>query len=100
MNEETQAPQGAAFTLTVPLDRAGKTATYYLKEMEEDIYLAAKSLMENKKEPEAVRLMVKALCLPGSDSPDLLKNNFIAVNSAASVVLKLVEPLEAELKKN
>lgn len=101
MNEEKKVPEGTVFTVTVPLDRnQTKTATFYLKEMEEAVFLAAKSLQDQNKPGDAVRLIVKELSLPGSDSVELLRNNFIALNSASRPVMELFMPLDADLKKN
>ena len=99
--EEKKAPPGTVFTLIVPLDRSGeKTATFYLKEMDEETHLAAQTFIEQRKEFDATRLVIKAMSLPGSDSVDLLRNNVVAVNSARKAVFEMAKPLDAELKKN
>lgn len=101
--DEVKIPDGTVFTMKVPLDRdRSKFGTFYLREMEEATFLAAKSLLDNKKHFDAVRMILSALCLPGSDSVDLLKgpSGFIGLNSASVLVAELIEPLEGELKKN
>jgi len=99
--EEVKAPQGTAFILTVPLDREGKNkATFFLKEMDEETFMAAKAYTDAKKDFEAVRFMINALSLEGSAPITSLKGNFIAVNSATKKVLEIINPLDAELKKN
>lgn len=102
MNEEKQkVPAGTVFSITVPLDRnKTKFATFHLKEVEESIYLAAKSLQDANKSGDAIRLMIKELSLEGSDQVELLKNNFIALNAASVPVMDMLKPLDAEVKKN
>lgn len=101
MAEETnKVPNGAAFTLTVPLDRnRTKSATFHIKEMEEEVFMAAKALIDNKKDFDAVRMIIKALQV-GGDQVEVLKGNFIAMQAAARLVLELMAPVEGELKKN
>lgn len=95
MSEEKKG----VFTLVVPLDRdKTKVATYQLREMDEQTFNAARALIDNKKDFDAVRLIVKSLYVSG-DSIDYLKE-FVAVNSAAKSVLELIKPIEGELKKN
>ena len=101
--EETdnQVPVGTVMTIKVPLDRSKtQTATFYLKEMTEDVFLASKSLMDVGKQFDAVRLIIKSLSLSGSDQADVLKTNFIAMNSMRNAVIELIEPIDAEVKKN
>lgn len=99
-NAKEGAPAGAAFTLVVPLDRdKSKTATYHLKDMTEDVFVAAKSLMEKGKSFEATRMMIKALQV-GGDDVKLLEGNFVASRSAAELIGELLLPVEGELKKN
>lgn len=103
MDEQTeiQAPQGTVFTLKVPLDRNNeKTATFYLRELDEETYLAFKTLISSNKPFDATRMMVKSLSLKGSDDVSTLKNNFVAVNAAGVQLVELIAPLDAELKKN
>jgi len=97
---KTGLPAGAVFTLTVPLDRdKTKSATFHMKDIDEATYLAAKSLIDKGKDFDATRLMVKTLTI-GGDSPDIIKDNFIAINSAAKALIELIKPVEGELKKN
>lgn len=98
---EIKEPPGTAFTIIVPLDRKRtKTATYYLKEIDEATHMAAQSMIEQNKEFDATRLLIKALSLPGSDSADLLRDNLIAVNSARKAIFEMAKPLDAEIKKS
>jgi hypothetical protein len=100
MKEQNNAPEGAVFTIIVPLDRKeSKHATFHLKDMDEDVYMAAKALIDKDKDFDAVRMVIKALHI-GGDSPDLLKGNFVAVHSASKLVVKFMQPVEGELKKN
>ncbi len=89
------------WTLTIPLDREpnGNTASFELKEIDESTFMAARALIDAKKDFDAVRLMVKALHV-GGDSPELLSANFVAISSAAATILTMVKPLEGTLKKN
>jgi hypothetical protein len=100
--EEKKAPDGAVYTITVPLDsKRSKTATYHLKEMEEEVYIAAKTLMDQDKDFAAVVLMTKALLVPkGSDDPSLLQGNFVACRSAVQLFRQILTPIDGELKKN
>lgn len=88
------------FTLTVPLNREKtKTATFYMKDINETVFMAVRSLNQKGKELEAVRLMVKELTVSGDD-PALLNDNFIATQSASFLLAELMTPVEGELKKN
>ena len=97
-------PEGTVFTLIVPLDRSAtpKKATYYLREVDEETFMMFKSMVNAKKTFDGVRLLIQALSLPGSDSVELLKGpkGFVGTNAAGMQVLELLDPLEAELKKN
>lgn len=96
----TEVPKGAAFTLIIPLDRKReKIGTFHIKEMEEEVYMAAKSLLDSKKDFDAVRLIIKTLQV-GGDDVNLLKGNFIAMQAASLLVLDFMEPVKGELKKN
>lgn len=98
--EEVKLPEGAEFTLVIPLDRGGKRkATFHLKEIDEDIFLGAKKMIDQGKHFEAVRMVIKALWV-GGDSIDLLSKNFVAINAASKAVVELITPLDADLKKN
>lgn len=99
-------PVGAKYSMTVPLDdtldkdgNSTKTATFHLKGMDEDIFGAAQKMIENGKEFDAIRMLVKALWI-GGDQPELLHGNFIAVQSASFLVKKMLAPIPGELKKN
>lgn len=101
--EEIKLPEGTAFTLVVPLNRdKSKEATFYLREVDEETFMAFKSMVNAKKTFDAVRLVIKSLSLPGSDDVKTLSglNGFIGVNAAGILILDLLEPLEGELKKN
>lgn len=98
--EEPKLPKGADYTIIVPLDKHNHTtATYHLKEMEEDVFMAAKALIDKGKDFDAVRMIIKTLHV-GGDSPDLLKDNFVAIRAASRLVLEMMNPVEGEIKKN
>ncbi len=101
-----EIPVGSKYTMTVPLDDSldkkgnpSKTATFHLKGMDEDVFGAAQKMIENGKEFDAIRMVIKALWV-GGDSPELLTGNFIAVQSASFLVKKMLAPIPGELKKN
>lgn len=100
--QEKKLPDGCVFTLTVPTsrDKKGQKLTFYLKDLDEVTFMAAKSLVDTGKTFDGMRLMLKSLSLPGSDSVDILKDNFIAMGAATAVLMELLVPEEAELKKN
>lgn len=99
--EEIKAPTGTVFTLIVPLDREKtKFATFFLKDIDESLYLAVKELIGQKKLFDATRLMISQMSLEGSSPASMLKGNLIAVNSAASLMIEIITPLDGELKKN
>jgi hypothetical protein len=102
--EETQksnTPAESVFTLTIPLDRSGKKkATYHIKEIDEDVYLAARTYFDKDKDFDAVKLMIKALLVQPSDDPALLNGNFVACRSAVKMFLEILKPVDGELKKN
>lgn len=99
-NANEGAPKNAAFTLTVPLDREkSKTATFYLKDMTEDVFMAARTMLDKGKNFDATRMMIKALQV-GGDDVKLLEGNFVACRSADQLLVQLIAPVEGELKKN
>ena len=97
---QDQLPKDAAFTLTVPLDRSGQNnATFHIKDMTEDVFIAANSLIDRGKHLDAIRMVIKSLCV-GGDNPDVLKDNFLASQSASKLIQQFLEPIPGELKKN
>lgn len=96
---EPKIPTGTEYTLTVPIKRdRSETLTFYLKDIDEAVYGYAKTLIDQKKELEAVRAIIKALMLPGSDSIEKL--NFIGLQAASAKIVELITPMDADLKKN
>lgn len=96
---ETTIPKGTEYTLTVPIKRdASEKLTFYMKDIDEAVYTAAKSLIDQKKETAAVRLIIQQLMLPGSDPIEKL--NFIGLQAASAKIVELITPMDAELKKN
>lgn len=98
MEETAQTPKGAAFTLTVPLEDGSKKV-FHIKKMTEDVYNAARSLFDAKKDFDAVRMIIKALQV-GGDKVEDLKDDVPAMAGLARMVYKMIEPIECELKKN
>jgi len=100
MSDEVKAPEGTAYTLTVPLDRKKtKSAVYHLKEVDEQIFMAVKSLIDSDRDFDGVRMFIREHRI-GGDDPGLLNNNFVAIRSASVLVMDLLKPVEGELKKN
>lgn len=101
MEEKTnEVPKGTSFTLTVPLDRQKTSfAVFHIKDMDEDVYMGAKTLIDKGKDFDAVRMIVSALRVGGDDITKI-KGNFIAMQSLARLVLEFMEPVDGELKKN
>jgi|ADGO01.1.fsa_nt_gi hypothetical protein len=92
-------PSGAAYTLKVYLNREkSKSATFHIKDITEDVYLAAKTLTDKGKDFDAVRLMIKTLHV-GGDSVDVLKDNIPALQSATRLIYEILAPFDGELKK-
>ena len=92
------------FTLIVPLSRTpikegGKSATFYLRDIDEAVFLAVRSMVDSGKVFDAARMMVKTLWV-GGDSPEILNTNFIATNAANNLLIKLIVAEDGELKKN
>lgn len=95
-----EIPNGTVFTIVVPLDRTKKNiATFHIKEMTEEVFMAAKSLTDSGKDFDAVRLVIKTLFI-GGDNTELLKDNFVAISSASRQVMEFMRPIEVEVKKN
>lgn len=92
-------PQGTEYILTVPIKRdRSETLTFYLRDIDEPVYNFAKSLIDQKKELEAVRAIIKNLSLSGSDPIEKL--NFIGLQAASAKIVELITPMDADLKKN
>lgn len=97
---ETTIPEGTAWTLKVPINRdKTRFATFYLKEIDEPVYLAVMSLIDKDKELDATRMMIKSLQV-GGDDVSVLSTNLIAALSARKMAREIITPLEGELKKN
>jgi hypothetical protein len=100
MTPKAEEKKEGDYTLTVPLDREKtKTATFYLRDIDETVFLATKALLDKGKELDAVLVMIKALRV-GGDDPKVLENNFIAKQSASFLLGQFLEPVQGELKKN
>lgn len=104
--KKSTLPEGSKYTMTVPLDdevdkdgNPTKTATFHLRKMDEDIFGAAQKMIENGKEFDAIRMIIKALWC-GGDAPEVLVGNFIAIQSASFLMKKMLAPIPGELKKN
>lgn len=97
---DNEIPLGTVFTLIVPLDRKkSKTATFYLKDIEEAVFVAARDLIEKKKPLDAAVFMIKNMRIDGDDI-SVFNENLVAKRSAADLMAEILEPVEGELKKN
>lgn len=95
-----EIPAGTDFIMTVPLNRdKSKNATFYLKDITEACFVAAKDMIAKGKSLEAGVFIIKTLRL-GGDDISVFDENLIAKRSAADLVAELLEPVEGELKKN
>jgi len=87
------------YEVKLPKKRGGKE--FYkieLKEIDEETYIMASSLVKAGKDVEATKMVLKGLHV-GGDVIDEVLNNFIAVQAGMTVVLDLITPMEVELKK-
>lgn len=90
----------SAWTMKVPLNRENtEHAIFELKEMDIDLFMAVKSLLDKSKYQEAILMVINTLKV-GGDDPAKIKGNFIAFQSAMELVTQLLEPVPGELKKN
>lgn len=97
---ETPEKLPGDFTMVVPLNRSRtKTATFYLRDIDETTYTVTRKLLDERKELEAVMVMIKSLKV-GGDEIDLIKDNFIAKQSASYLLAEIMEPVKGDLKKN
>jgi hypothetical protein len=97
---KNEVPAGTEFTLIVPLDRKKtKQATFYLKDIDEAIFLAAKDMISKGKGLDAAVFMIKNMRL-GGDEVSVFTDNLVAKRSAADLIAEILEPVEGELKKN
>lgn len=98
--KKEEAKEPGDFTMIVPLNRdKTKTATFYLRDIDETTYSVTRKLLDERKEIEAVMVMIKSLRV-GGDDVDAIKDNFIAKQSASYLLSKFLEPVQGELKKN
>lgn len=97
--DDVKLPEGT-FTLRVPLDREqSKTAVFHITDMKEDVFMAASKLIDLGKDFEAVRMVIGSLQV-GGDNVAVLKDNFVAMQSASMLIKEILRPIPGELKKN
>lgn len=97
--EQKEVPKGTAWTLNIPTDREGGKATFHLKEMDVDLFIAVQALIEQKKYREGISCFFSALKV-GGDDVNILTTNFIAFQSAQQSMMEILKPMPYELKKN
>lgn len=86
--------------MKVPTDREGNFVTFELKDIDYDIYMAVSSLIEKKKVREAVFMFLDGHKIGGDGEASIVKTNFIAFQSAQELIMKMLDPVPGELKKN
>ena len=90
----------SAWTMKVPLDREGKDfAIFELKDIDYDVYMATQSFIKKDKMREAVEMFIEQHRI-GGDEVSKIKGNFVAFLSAQDMVVKMLDPVPGELKKN
>lgn len=92
-------PEGTAWTMILPLDRNGKQAKFYLKEMDLDLFAGLQKLIDEGKFTLVITTCISALRI-GGDELSVIKGNFFAMQTADKLIRQMLEPLPGELKKN
>ena len=90
------------FELTVTVNRQGEKITLGLRDLDEQVYLAAQKMFAADKTHEGVKILIANLTIAEKNKGDKDKvlNSFIAIRSAIAPLAELMQPLEGELKKN
>lgn len=71
--------------------------TTHLKEMDEKTFVFAQKMIRQGNELEAVKFILKELRVGGDD---LTTKHWRYINSVGGPILKMVQPFEADIKKN
>jgi len=88
------------FTLTVSKERGSdEKLEIGLRDIDEQTFLAANKLIQNDKELEAVRFLIRQLRVSGCAAEDIC-SNFFAIRSATAPLMEIIRPLEGSIKKN
>ena len=70
-----------------------------LKEVDEQIFMAAYAYIRKEKELEAVKVII-ANCWVSGEPKETILNNFQYLRAATRPITEFLAPLEGELKKN
>lgn len=98
---ETKSKDAGAFTLELPKDGSGpENWTINLKDIPEDIYIAASSLFRKEgKELQGMRFILRNLFVGGDDINTVCKD-WKAVYASAEQIMSLLPQAQGRLKKN
>lgn len=97
---EVIVPKGTEWTLKLPTDRKDGIATFYLKDVDVDLFIAVKAMIEQDKYRDGINMFFTSLIIEGSDPVSLITTNFITFQAAQRAMMKILEPLPFEVKKN
>lgn len=98
---ETKSKVAGAFTLELPKGGEGPGLwTIHLKEIPEDIYIAASSLFKKDgKELQGMKFIIRNLYVDGDNIEDVCKD-WKAVFASAEQIMSLLPQAQGRLKKN
>jgi hypothetical protein len=97
--EKKEAPNGAAWTLSLPTDNEGEKVVFHLKKMDVDLFIAIKSMIEQNKYREGIQMFFSALKV-GGDDVAAITTNFTTFQAAQNAMMEILKPMPFELKKN
>ena len=98
---ETKSKDAGAFTLELPKGGDGPEMwTIHLKEIPEDIYIAASSMFKKDgKELAGMKFIIRNLWVSGDDATEVCKD-WKAVYASAEQIMSLLPQAQGRLKKN
>lgn len=100
MAETKEKVKQGNFTLELPKNGDGPEVwTVDLKDIEEDIYIAATSLFRKEKDMDAMKFILRNLFVGGDNINDVCKD-WKAVYASAEQIMKLLPQAQGRLKKN
>ena len=90
----------AVWTLKIQKERGSKEFFEIgLRELDEPTWIAAESFIQQKKERDAIKVII-ANCWVSGEPKETILGNFQYIRSAMASMWQFIEPLESELKKN
>ena len=88
------------FTLELPKNGEGPAVwTVDLKDIQEDIYIAATRLFRKEKDMDAMRFLLRNLFVGGDDINEVCKD-WKAIYASAEQIMSLLPQAQGRLKKN